>query len=309
MKHLFILFCMSSLTMFSQNIPTPSVYLVENQYLTSSAWAGIGDAFKFRGIATSQWRGVENAPSTYIGTLSGRVTDKSGFGVILLSDENGFTSTNSATLSYAYHVILDYYDDEFLSFGISGRTYNFNIDTSNFNNSEIDPIIDSNRRIREFNFDLGSLYRRGNFFISLNFSDILERDDNFSENEPLTNSTFSIFSGLELKQKNYWSLIPSIRYQNFFSDGRSETDLNFKILKDDVDFYYWAATVLKLNTSQNFSPLSFTPVFGLKYRDFYLSYAYQVAIKETRTELNQNLHMISIGFDFLKRQSDCKCTH
>ena len=101
MKHLWVLFIFCFVKVFSQNIPTPAVYLIDNQYILSSAWAGIGKTFKFRGVSVSRWTEVENSPSTYIATLSGRIKGRSGVGVIFEGDINGFTTIYSVTGSYA----------------------------------------------------------------------------------------------------------------------------------------------------------------------------------------------------------------
>lgn len=309
MKFITYFFCLCYFFTTSQNIQTPVVYSADNQYILSASWAGIGDFMKFRSILSTQWTGIDNSPSTYIATLNGRINDKTGFGIIAYKDENGFTKIQHLTLSYAYHLILDYNSNQFLSFGISTRFSNFRTDTSQFTNSQPDPIINPNRKLNEINFDLGVLYRYNGYFITLNFTDILKTNNSFSENEPLSISTFNVYTGYEFKKPKQFLITPFIRFQKFFSDKRAEMDFGIKLLKEYSETELWSGSVLKLQTDSNFAPLSFTPFFGIHYKRLYITYGYQISIKENETDLVQNFHLISIGFDFLKLQSKCICTH
>lgn len=288
----------------SQNNATPEVYLIDNQYLISSAWAGVGSAFKFRGIAATRWTDVDNAPSTYTATLSGRFTEKSGFGLILSNDVNGYTVTNSITVSYSYHLTLSEEREEYLSFGLSSRASIFSIDSFKFNDAEGDPVIGSKKVIHELNFDTGFLYRNRRFFANLNISDIIKRIDEFSDREPLSIATISVYSGYEFIPKNDLSVIPSFRYQIFAGDKRSELDMNIKIKKEINETNYWAASVLKMQTESGIDALSFTPIIGVQHKNIYASYGYQIAVNSLQTGLNQNLHMFSLGFDFFNRIGD-----
>lgn len=288
----------------AQNNATPEVYLIDNQYLISSAFAGVGSAFQFRGIATTRFTDVDNAPSTYTATLSGRFTEKSGFGLILTNDVNGFTVTNSITATYSYHLTLSEEREEYLSFGLSTRASIFSIDSFEFNNADGDPVIGSKKVVHELNFDTGFLYRNRRFFANLNISDILKRNDEFSDREPLSIATISVYSGYEFIPKNNLRVIPSLRYQIFAGDKRAELDVNLKIRKEVEKTNYWAASVLKMQTEKGVDALSFTPIIGAQHKNLYVSYGYQIALNSLQTGLNQNMHMFSLGFDFFNRIGD-----
>lgn len=305
MKHLLLLLsCFYICSFYAQNNATPEVYLIDNQYIISSAWAGVGSAFKFRGIAATRWTDVDNAPTTYTATLSGRFTEKSGFGVILTNDVNGFTVTNSVTVTYSYHLTLSEEREEYLSFGLSSRASIFSIDSFEFNNADGDPVIGSKKVVHELNFDTGFLYRNRRFFANLNISDIIKRNDEFSDREPLSIATISVYSGYKFIPKSDLNVIPSFRYQIFSGDKRSELDLNIKIKKEINETNYWAASVLKMQTENGVDALSFTPIIGMQHKNFYASYGYQIALNSLQTGLNQNLHMFSLGFDFFNRIGD-----
>lgn len=303
-----VIICFLSFGILSaQNLPTPEVYLIDNQYIFSSAWAGIGSTYKFRGLTQSRLTEVEDAPITFIATLSGRIVGRSGVGLIIENDINGFTNIIKATGSYAYHLTLNDDKNEFLSFGMSVRYSSFYIDTSQFIDGQDDPAIGENQNINEINFDTGILYRRKQLFINLNIADIIERKDQFTENEPLWVPTLSVYSGYTFKQRNKWQIEPSFRYQVFYADSRSELDLNLKFQKDQYDNNYWGAVVLKLQPDEAFRGISLTPLVGLKYGRMYFSYGYQIGLEEISTDMNLNRHMFSIGFDFINLSIENKC--
>ena len=52
--------------------------------------------------------------------------------MILYNDSNGETKQRGARLSFAHHLTLDRYEDEFLSFGLSYNFNQFRIDIENF---------------------------------------------------------------------------------------------------------------------------------------------------------------------------------
>jgi type IX secretion system PorP/SprF family membrane protein len=303
-----VIICFLSCGILSaQNLSTPEVYLIDNQYIFSSAWAGIGTTYKFRGITESRLTEVENAPVTFIATLSGRIVGRSGIGLIIENDVNGFTHIIKATGSYAYHLTLNDDNNEFLSFGLSARYSAFYIDTSQFIDGQDDPAIGENQNINEVNFDTGILYRRKQLFINLNITDIIERKDRFTDNEPLWVPSLSFYSGYIFKQRNKWQIEPSFRYQLFYADSRSELDLNLKLQKEQYDMNYWGALVFKLQPDEAFRGISLTPLVGLKYGRMYYSYGYQIGLDELGTNMNLNRHMFSIGFDFINLSLENKC--
>lgn len=105
------------------NSPQLSQYLADNPFVLSPTYAGIGDHVKIRMNGLAQWVGIEDAPRTQSLAADARIGNKSGLGIFLYNDKNGYTKQQGARISFAHHLTLDRYEDEFLSFGIS---YNFN---------------------------------------------------------------------------------------------------------------------------------------------------------------------------------------
>lgn len=302
-----------SLTVAGQNIPSPTLYIADNQYFLSPAWAGIGDSFQFRALGQWQWLDVQDAPRTYYVSLNGRLTDRAGFGLIASDDENGFTDIRSITATYAYHLILDAEKFRFLSFGLSYRYSQFNVDTSAFVAQLPDPAISGDRNLDESNFDVGVLYRANGFYASLNAIDILNRSkSDFAENEPLSISQINFLVGYEFDwivgPVGYLVMEPSLNYHYFSADGRAETDLNLKLTQEYRDWEFWGGFTSRFQTDESeFEALSLTPMAGLKYLGFYFAYGYQTFFTDASAFRN-NTHLLSIGFEFGKNPSSCLCT-
>ena len=170
----FLLFVFSSKAQ-ELTIPQLSQYIGDNPFLLSPTYAGVGDHIKVRLNGLTQWVGIEDAPDTQTLAADARIGDRSGLGILMFNDSNGNTRQRGARVSFAHHLTLDRYDDEFLSFGLSYNFNQFRIDVENFM-SENGQLPTDDRSTTNHNFDLGVLYRLDKFFLSLNASNILPKD-------------------------------------------------------------------------------------------------------------------------------------
>ncbi|UZO81848.1 type IX secretion system membrane protein PorP/SprF [Aquimarina sp. ERC-38] len=315
-----LLFCSLGISTpgFGQELfaPVQNQYLADNPYLISSAYAGIGDCWQVRGTGFEQWVQVKNGPSTQNLSIDGRISDRSGVGAILFNDSNGATSQRGAQVSFAHHLTLSEYNNQYLSFGLSYRYTQFGIDTSQFNNGDPDnPISPSLQSINygNSNFDLGILYRLGRFFLSANAVNLIDKQiDDFGELEPTKLQNYYLYTGYTFYRRfGNLEIEPSILYQSFASDGRSAADINIKVRKLMRQNYIWAGLTLRSIIDQEFKPLSVSPMIGIKRAGFYVAYGYQVGVNESLENLSTaaGSHMITLGFDFACRQSKCGCTY
>lgn len=296
-------------------LPQHSQYNADNPFLISPVYAGIGDHIKVRLNGLTQWVGIEDAPDTQTLAADARIGDRSGLGMFLYNDSNGFTKQRGARISFAHHLTLDRYDDEFLSLGISYNFNQFRIDVENFEvqNGQL-PTDD--RATTNHNFDVGVLYRKDKFYISLNASNILPKDlSNFGINqtfEPNTLRNYYMYAGYSFMKKKSSKLEfePSIFFQWFESDSRSVTDLNAKFrFYDFEDYYYVGATYRFLNDpDQPFTPLYLSPMAGLKKNNFYFGYSYQILTNEI-SGYNIGTHVVTLGMDLFQGISNCRCTY
>ncbi|MFH6992281.1 type IX secretion system membrane protein PorP/SprF [Flavobacterium sp. FlaQc-48] len=318
MKKIIISFLLMAVTSgYSQelNLPVFTQYLADNPFVVSPTFAGIGDNLRIRANGLTQWVGIKDAPDNQSLYADIRILDRSGVGISLYNDKNGYTKQTGAKVSFAHHLILDYYSKQYLSFGISYNINTFKIDIDQFRptyeNSLPDPGISDNRSISNNNFDVGALYRNKAFYFSFNASNILNKPiDKFDGVEPNLLRNYQIYTGYVFKGKenNRIEFEPSVYYQLFEGDKRSSTDLNFKFRQyNRYEDYYWIGVSYRFLNDQALKPLMIGPMVGFRRYDFYFGYSYQASLNQIGA-YNSGTHVVTIGFDFLKSISNCPCT-
>lgn len=297
-------------TVFAQefNLPIQNQYIADNPYLLSAAYAGIGDCWQVRGTGFEQWVGVDDGPSTQTLSIDGRIQDRSGVGAILFNDSNGATSQKGVNLSFAHHVTLSEYSRQYLSFGISYKFTQFNIDSSEFN---VQSLGLGDISTNDHNFDVSILYRLKTFFISGNAINLLNKKIlDFNTLEPETIQSYYIYSGFTFENRlKAMQFEPSILYRNFASDTRSTVDLNFKVRKFFRDSYFWGGISVRGIVDQDFKPLTVSPMIGIKKSKFYFAYGYQAVTNELTALSTSGSHLVTIGLDFGCKKSTCGCTY
>ena len=298
------------------NLPVFTQHLADNDFVVSPTYAGIGDNLKIRANGLTQWVGIKNAPDNQSIYADVRIADRSGVGISLYNDRNGNTIQTGGKISFAHHLVLDYYSKLYLSFGISYNINNFRIDIDNFNttyeNPIIDPFVTDDRRTSNNNFDIGTLLRYKGAFFSFNANNILDKkiDESIRVSEPNLLLNYQIYTGYTFKgpKKSGLEFEPSIYYQMFSSDKRSSTDLNFKFRKYNRDYdYFWAGISYRFLNDQLLKPLNIGPMVGFQKSIFYFGYAYQITTNEL-SAYNSGTHVVTIGLNFLQGISNCPCT-
>lgn len=311
MKKIYLLLALLTLPVLNAQelaIPTFTQYLADNPFVISPAYAGIGDHVKIRANGLTQWVGIEDAPDMQSLAADMRIGSRDGIGVFLYNDRNGNTRQYGGKFSFAHHLMLDKYYDQFLSFGISYNLNQFKLDIENFNT--LDPGVTDNRYVVNHNFDVSVLYRFRSFYISLGGSNILNKDlDAFAISEPNKLRNYQAYAGYTFRTDGGFEFEPSTFIQYFESDGRSSTDLNLKLrYRTDNDDYYWAGVNYRFLNDQAGNPINIGPMVGLKYSNFYFAYSYQATTNELAA-YNTGTHMITVGLDLFQGVSDCPCTH
>jgi type IX secretion system PorP/SprF family membrane protein len=310
-KLLYLILLLSAFVSSAQELTLPqlSQYLADNPFVISPTYAGIGDYIKVRINGLTQWVGIEDAPDTQSLAADGRVGTRSGVGMILYNDSNGETKQRGARLSFAHHLTLDRYEDEFLSFGLSYNFNQFRIDIENFDSP--DPSVTDDRSTTNHNFDVGVLYRKDKFYASLNASNILDKDlSKFNPiSEPNELRNYYLYTGYRFsKKKSNFEIEPSVFFQWFESDGRSVTDLNAKFRWYNFEDYYYVGVTYRFLNDQVGSPLYIAPLVGLKKSNFYFGYSYQIILNEI-LGFSTGTHVVTIGVDLFQGISNCRCTY
>ena len=291
-------------------LPQLSQYLADNPFVMSPTYSGIGDHIKVRVNGLTQWVGIEDAPDTQSLAADARLGNKSGLGMLLYNDSNGETKQRGARISFAHHLTLDRYEDEFLSFGLSYNFNQFRIDIQNFDSP--DPSVTDDRATTNHNFDVGVLYRLNKFYFSVNASNLLDKDlTKFNPVfEPNRLRNYYVYTGYRYtKNKNSrLEIEPSVFFQWFESDGRSVTDLNTKFRYYDFEDYYYAGVTYRFLNDQIGDPLYIAPIVGLKKSDFYFGYSYQIILNEI-LGYSTGTHVVTLGVDLFQGLSNCRCTY
>lgn len=308
---IFILSLTIGVTAQELTIPQLSQYIADNPFLMSPTYAGIGDHIKVRLNGLTQWVGIEDAPDTQTLAADARIGNRSGIGMLMYNDSNGETKQRGARVSFAHHLTLNRYDDIFLSFGISYNFNQFRIDVENFrdNNGQL-PTDD--KSTTNHNFDIGFLYRLNKFYVTLNASNVLNKDlAQFNPVfEPNTLRNYYAYAGYSIsKNKNSkLEIEPSVFFQWFESDGRSVTDVNAKFRFHDFEDYYYVGLTYRFLNDQVGKPLYIAPIAGLKKSDFYFGYSYQVITNEI-LGYSSGTHVLTVGLDLFQGISNCRCMY
>lgn len=288
-------------------IPAFTQYLADNPFVISPAYAGIGDHIKIRANGLTQWVGVKDAPDNQSLAADARISARDGVGFFLYNDKNGYTRQYGGRVSYAHHLVLDEFYDQYLSFGISYNLNQFKIDIEDMQTP--DGSVRDNRYTVNHNFDVAVLYRIKAFYLSFNAGNLLNKDvDIYGINEPKTLRNYQVYTGYTFKDNGNLEIEPSAFFQYYEGDGRSTTDFNIKARLLSGDDYYWAGISYRFLNDQFGEPLNIGPMAGVKYHNFYFAYSYQVTTNELMA-YNSGSHMITLGLDIFQGISDCPCTN
>ncbi|MEQ5792368.1 type IX secretion system membrane protein PorP/SprF [Muricauda sp. NFXS6] len=309
------LICMNLFLVKGQELTIPqlSQYLSDNPFLMSPSFAGIGNYVKVRMNGVTQWVGIKDAPDTQSLSADVRLGNRSGIGMVIYNDSNGETKQRGGKVSFAHHLTIDKYDDHYFSFALSFNLNQIRFDIENFDQeASTDPAIINDRSSSNPNFDIGALYRRGGFYLSLNASNILNKEfEKFNPVfEPNTLRNYYLYSGYKFRKSRItdFEIEPSVFFQYFENDGRSITDVNTKFKWYDFLDYYYAGITYRFLNDQLGSPLYIAPVIGLKKGDFYFGYSYQVIMNEI-LGYSKGTHVVTLGIDLFQGISNCTCTY
>lgn len=309
-KIIFTILLLTVASSYSQelNVPVATQYLADNPYVVSPTYAGIGDNFRINLNGYQQWVGVADAPRSQALYADFRVLDQSGIGVNFYNDSNGNTKQTGGKLTFAHHIILDYYSEQYLSFGMSYIYNSFRIDLPNLTENK-DAGITDNRATANNNFEVGFLYRNKRFYASATATNILQKNLDFTTKlEPNLLTNYQFYGGYIMDLGNRSELEPSAFYQLFQSDGRSNTDLNIKYRKfNRYEDYYWVGASYRFFNDQIGKPMGVGPIVGFSKGFISMGYSYQITLNELAAR-NSGTHSLTIGFRFLQGVSNCPCT-
>lgn len=314
-----------SLCSFSQEgIAVYSDYLSDNYYLIHPSMAGAANCDKIRLTARKQWFDQSDAPALQTASYNGRVGERSGVGVILFNDKNGYHSQKGMKLTYAHHLMFsrDDIDLNQLSFGVSADFFQSQLDETEFLQSgDWDPIINGTivQKDAYFNLDIGASYNYLDFYAHLTVKNAIEtRRDIYTEYESdnLRKLLFSAGYVFGDNDRILWE--PSILFQLVDKTKEKAIDINMKAYKSFDFGKLWGALSYRRSfdgaeylsgsgvSSQKLQYI--TPIIGINYNKFMFAYTYSHLTGDVKFD-NAGFHQITLGIDlFCKREKyECKC--
>ena len=342
----FIIFFVINNSRAQEGVPIYFDYLTENYYLVHPSMAGVNlVGGKIRSTVRKQWFDQVEAPNLQTLTADLRLSERSGLGLTLFNDQNGYHAQKGAYITYAHHINFNddivlskrpypskYDEIDQLSFGISVGGIQNSLDQTTFDTVDYDPLITAvMENTSYFNIDVGMSYVNSKYYAHLTVKNLLFAPDEWygETNDKFNSDTrnykrFVASLGYVVYTDTPWSFEPSSLFQYSDLTFEKSIDFNFKA-------YY------KLNYGRIWAGLSFrnslegaeyikkyddisgsegtlmeqnlqliTPLFGIDYKDFVFSYNYSYQFGDVNFG-SGGFHQITIGFNFLRGSIECDC--
>lgn len=319
-----VLLFISQISFSQEGVAVYSDYLSDNYYLIHPSMAGAANCAKIRLTARKQWFGQEDAPQMQTVSFNGSIGEKSGAGIIVFNDKNGYHSQKGVKLTYAHHIMFsrDDIDLNQLSFGISGALIQSSLDETEFINSgNYDPIVDGTivQKDSYFNFDIGASYNFLDFYAHVTVKNAVEtRREIYTEYESDNLRKIILSAGYVFGDKENILWEPSLMFQTVSQTKEKSIDLNLKAYKT-LDFgKLWGGLSYRRSlegaeyqdgNSVSTQKLQYiTPIIGVNYKNFMFAYTYSAVTGAVKFD-NGGFHQITLGMNlFCKREKyECNC--
>ena len=320
-KFLLTLFFISQYCFSQEGIPVYSDYLSDNYYLIHPSMAGAANCAKIRLTGRKQWFNQDAAPELQTVSFNGRVGEKTGAGVILFNDKNGYHSQKGVKLTYAYHLLFsrDEIDLNQLSFGISGGLIQNQLDETEFlQGGNFDPTVFGQiQKDSYFNVDVGLSYNFLDFYAHATVQGIVEtRRDLYTEYESDNLRKYLLSAGYVFGNKDKILLEPSLLFQMKDKTKEKAIDLNLKAYKNLEFGQLWGGLSYRrslegaeYNRGANSQKLQYiTPIVGVNFDKFMFAYTYSHVTGPIKYD-NGGFHQITLGINLFckKEKYDCNC--
>lgn len=323
-KIIIVLFLVTQYSFSQEGIPVYSDYLSDNYYLIHPSMAGAANCAKIRLTARKQWFDQVDAPALQTLSFNGRVGEKSGAGIILFNDKNGYHSQKGVKLTYAHHIMFsrDDIDLNQLSFGISANFSQSQLDETEFLQSgDFDPIINGIivQDASYFNVDFGASYNYLDFYVHGTVQNAVETKRKiYTDSESANLRKFLLSAGYVFGDKDKILWEPSVLFQLVDKTKEKWIDINMKAYKNFDFGRLWGALSYRRSfdgaeylsgsgvSSQKMQYI--TPIIGLNFNKFMFAYTYSYLSGDVNFDTG-GFHQITLGIDlFCKREKyECNC--
>jgi type IX secretion system PorP/SprF family membrane protein len=311
---------------FSQSqerLPIYSEYLSDNYYLLHPSMAGAANCAKLRLTNRTQWVGIKDAPALQTLSYNGSLGERSGGGIIVFNDKNGYHSNTGVKATYAHHLMFsrDNVDLNQLSFGMSAGFTQSNLDETTFYQNY--PGFDSNifgniQKTTYFNVDIGASYNFLDFYVHATVINFLSSERKlYTDVEPVNLKKFILNAGYTFGDADKILWEPSFMFQLVSQTQEKAVDFNIKGYKNLDLGKIWGGlsyrrsldgAEFKSGKSVAFQKLQYlSPILGMNYKNFVFSYTYSHFLGEIN--YSGGLHQIALGINlFCKREKyECNC--
>jgi type IX secretion system PorP/SprF family membrane protein len=323
-KRLYILLLAVTSVGYSQEVlPVYTDYLSDNYYLLHPSMAGAASCAKVRLSTRQQWSGQQDAPSLQTLSFNGRVGERSGAGIILINDKNGYHAQKGMRLTYAHHLLFsrDEVDLNQLSFGMNVGFAQSTLDETTFyqNNPSFDPAVFGTieQRASYFNVDIGASYNYLDFYAHATVKNALASDRKlYTDREPVNLKRVVFNMGYTFGDVDRVLLEPSMLFQYISQTKESMVDINLKAYKN-MDFgRIWGgfsyrrsldgAQYVEGNALATQKLQYFSPILGINYNKFMLAYTYSQLGGNVKFD-NGGFHNITLGINLFCEPDKYHC--
>ncbi|OYU79481.1 MAG: hypothetical protein CFE23_13700 [Flavobacterium sp. BFFFF1] len=315
-----ILLLISKFSFSQEGIAVYSDYLSDNYYLIHPSMAGAANCAKIRLTARQQWLGQEDAPALQTLSFNGRLGDKTGGGLIVFNDKNGYHSQKGFKATFAYHLMFSRSEVDLnqLSFGISAGLVQQELDETKF--VDYDPVIGGViQKDSYFNVDIGASYNYLEFYAHLTVKNALaSKRDIYSDVESDNLRKLLLSAGYVFGDSERIQWEPSFLFQLVDQTKEKTIDLNLKAYKDFNFGKLWGglsyrrsfdAAQYETNGDVATQRLQYiTPIIGLNYQNYMFSYTYTHLVGDVKFDQG-GFHQITLGVNLFctREKYDCNC--
>lgn len=294
-------FAQEDVPVASIDIPAQNL-LKFNRFLINPTFSTVNEDNSYLNLYhRNQWVSFDDNYQTYLGSYSGRISDRSGIGLSVYHQKFGTISNFGAIANYAYGIRLS--ENSNLTFGFNLSYYNSGVDKSNINPSQPnDPTIADLENGSLLTFQPGINLSIGSFDVGLYAEDAF--DYNFKTSESLTefeDKTFTAHLMYTNRFENGAGLLENARFSALTRARRmGDQDINFSgslildmpklgWIQGGYDVFYGIAAGVGFNLTKRLS-LGYTIEKGIRDQisnfgvthEINFAYSFQAILSENR---------------------------
>ena len=301
MKKIYIifLFLIAYKAHTQETMPVYSDYLTDNYFLIHPSATGIDQMGKIRITSRKQWLDFKNSPS--LETFSGFVNlkNKMGIGFTLFNDKNGHFSKFGTEVSYAYHIQFGYRFQQQVSFGLSSSIIKNSLDTSEFEQLDIDTSIYNGWF---YNAGLSIGYRNLHFYSFYTLKNLLPKYLNSNKSKKINFkqhflSLGYVFTRSENKKSIRFNPSFLLQYKEFTNDLMLDSNIKFYFPTKKNEIWSGLSFRNHLIKTNYESPKYLSFFIGGKLKNIVLAYTYTHQINRIVFSTT-GFHQITLGYNF-----------